>query len=1295
MTEGGDRDGAEPGPAAMRRSWPPDEAAPGAVLRRLRIQRGLSLTELSRLTHYSKGYLSKVETGEKALSEAVARQCDAVLRTDGELTGLAGPVARAGDGCPYRGLQPYGTEDARWFFGRDRMVGVLVERLAERMRVRRPLIVVAPSGAGKTSLLRAGLLPALRRGALPEPGSRSWPAVVLTPGKCPVAELLAGIGAPTGLDPAHLAGVLADDPAAFAARVAGALNDGAREGGPAARLVLVVDQLEELFTLCADEAERRTFLAALDALASAGPDGKPAQARAPGRAGQPAALVVLGVRADCYDRCLAHPVLLETLREGRLPLGPMTVAELREAITGPAREARLNVEPALGELLLRDMGVAAGADGLDSGPAHEPGTLALLSHALWATWQQREDGTLTVAGYRLTGGITGAVAATAERVHSGLGLDDQDLARRLLLHLVRVEDSGAETRRPIDVGQLPAAYFPPRATGEVIEAFAAARLITLSSGSARLAHEALLRAWPRLREWIVADREGLRVHRHLAEAAQAWEREHRDAALLYRGVRLRTAEEWAGERPGAPTTLEREFLDACLVAENARREAAVRRARRRRRRIAVLTALLVVTASAGVFAVRQRDVALDRRAQALSLRLAAQSELAGGDVATAARLAATAWRLAPTPEARAAMTALLSRPARAVLPSTATALAVSPDGRLVAGAAHDGTTLWDTTTRRPLGAPLTGHRDGTSAVAFSPDGRTLAGGGTDGTILLWDVATRRRIGVPLTGRSRVLGLAFRPGGRTLATVDASGTLRVWDLASAEAAGSVRTGGDVAFSSDGRLLAGYAEGVVRLWDTATLRPLRSIPTGAGALDGGGVSAMAFSPDGRLLATGLASLDEPESVRFWDVATGRPAGAPLPGHDFGAGAMAFAPGGNVLATSDSSRTRLWDVTTRRQIGSDLPGHHSSGVSSLVFTRGGAGLWSGDVATVRVWDVAVHHPIGAPLTGPAQSVGSVAFSPDGKLLAGGDRTARLWDVTARRPSGGPLAAQGPGWIRQVAFSPDGKLLAGAGDRAVRLWDVTTRRPAGAPLTGHRGAVHSIAFSADGRLLASASEDHTIRLWDVATRLPAGALTGHQGAVHSIAFSPDGRLLATAGGTDLTIRLWDVSTRRPAGAPLRAHGDAVWDVAFSPDGRLLASASEDHTIRLWDVATRQPAGAPLTGHGYPVVSVAFSPDGRQVASAGGHDFTARLWDVATRQPVGIPLVGHGDAVWSVAFAPDGRSLATSSADATVRLWNLDRPADPVAALCDIAGRPLTPAEWNRYLPGEEYQEVCPRQAP
>ncbi|MEU6726634.1 helix-turn-helix domain-containing protein [Nonomuraea wenchangensis] len=1264
------------------------ETAPGAALRRLRAARGLSLKELSRLTHYSKGYLSKVETGEKALTVGVARRCDAVLETGGELTELAESITQARGGCPYRGLQPYGPEDSRWFFGRDRTVGVLVGRLAERMPGRRPLIVVAPSGAGKTSLLRAGLLPALRRGVLPAPGSRSWPAVVFTPGAHPVAELPARIGALTGLDPAHLAGVLANDPAAFAGQVARAVNGGTPDGDPAARrrLVLVVDQLEEIFTLCDEEAGRRAFLAAVDALAAAG---------------QP---VVLGVRADFYGHCLNHPVLLEALRDGQLPLGPMSVAELREVITGPAREAGLSVEPALVELLLRDMGVPPGADGQESGPAHEPGALPLLSHALLATWQHRAGDTLTVAGYRLTGGIAGAVAATAENVYTALGSSGQDIARRLLLHMVCVEESGPETRRPVDIRRLPPAHFPPEPTSEVIDAFATARLLTLDAGSAQLAHEALLRVWPRLREWIVADRAGLRTHRRLAEAAQAWEREHRDTSLLYRGTQLSAAREWADSQPAALTTLERDFLDACLAAEAAEHRLTARRTRRRRQLIALLTTLLIVAVAAGGYAVRQRDLALSQRAHAVSLRLATQSEFLTDDIATSARLAATAWKLAPTPEARAAMVGMLSKPERALLPSLADALAISPDGRLIAGADSQGVRLWETATRRPAGILPAGHTDAVTCLAFSPNGQILAGGARDGTIRLWDVTTRRPIGAPLTGpgRHRVLKVVFRPDGRTLAGVDTAGVLRVWDLTSRAPAGSVRTagydedGGGVTFSPDGRVLAGYASGTVRLWDTTTLRPLGSLPTGAGPPEGGGVAALAFRHDGRVLATAHGSTGHDATVLLWDVATRRPIGAPLPGHVFGAGAMAFAPDGNVLATSDDSRIRLWDLTTRHPVGTSLLGHRGH-VSFLAFAPDGATLWSSGVdSTIRLWDVLTRQPTGAPLSGHRLPADAVAFSPDGRLLAGagGDFTVRLWEVATGRPVGGPLTGHHDA-VHSVAFSPDGRLLAGSGaDGSIRLWDVTTRRAVGSLLSGHRDAVRSVAFSPDGRLLASAGDDRKVRLWDVAARRPVGApLAGHGDVIDSVAFSPDGRLLASTGRHDLTVRLWDVATRRPQGAPLTGHKQAVWSVAFSPNGRLLASASEERAVRLWDVATHQQAGARLAGHEEPVLSVAFSPDGTRLASAGGQDLTVRLWDVATRQPQGAPLIGHQDLVRQVAFSPDGRTLATSSADRTIRLWNVALPTDLVAALCGIAGRSFTPTEWQRYVPAEDFQQVCPDQ--
>ncbi|GAA2903839.1 hypothetical protein GCM10010517_69870 [Streptosporangium fragile] len=1227
------------------------ETSPGARLRRLRVERGLSLNELSRLTHYSKGYLSKIETEEKTLTPGVARRCDEALQTGGELTDL---VVRVAEVCPYRGLSAYGPRDSRWFFGRDRAVGVLVGWLAERLHGREhgPLAVVAPSGAGKSSLLRAGLLPAIGRGALPAAGSRTWPVVVCTPGARPVGELLARLGVVTGLAVPALAQALAEDPAAFAAQVRTGLTcryrpdrpgEDAATGAPAAprRLVLVVDQLEEIFTLCGDPAERRAFLTAVHALAAGPPSGDPARGAA--------ALVVLGVRADFYGRCLAYPDLVASLRTGQLPLGPMSLPELREVITGPARAAGLTLEPGLVELLLRDMGVPAEPAGPETDPVHEPGALPLLSHALLSTWQQRRGDTLTVEGYRLTGGIGGAVAATAEGVFTRLDPHRQEIARRVLLHMVCVGEDDTETRRPVDIRHLPDAHFPPEATAEVIESFVRARLLTLDADHVQLAHEALLRAWPRLREWILADRAGLRVHRELAEAARGWEREGRDPSLLYRGARLRAAHEWAASAPAALTVVEQRFLDAGLAARAAEQAAARRRARHRRHLTATLTALLVLAVAAGVFAVRQRDFALSQRAEALSRQLATQSELLTGDPATSARLAAAAWRLAPTAEARAGMASLLRRPDRAVIPGSVSAVAFSPDGRTLAGAADDGTVrLWDVATRRAAGAPLTVHRRGAQSVAFSPDGRTLAGVG-GGTVRLWDVTTRRAVGHPLTGQdSWVVSVAFSPDGRTLAGASHDETVRLWEVATGRAAGAPLTGHrkgvrSVAFSPDGRTLAGAADdGTVRLWEVTARRPIGHPLAG----HRGGVRSVAFSPDGRTLA-GAA---DDGTVRLWDVAARRPAGAPLAGHESRVTSVAYSPDGRTLASASHD------------------------------------------GTVRLWDVAARRPVGTPLAGHEGSVTSVAYSPDGRTVASAshDGTVRLWDVATRRPAGAPLTGH-DGPVIRVAFSPDGRVLASAGeDRTVRLWDVAARRPAGAPLTGHDGPVMGVAFSPDGRTLVSASHLATVRLWDVATRRPIGTLPdNHDGYLWSMAFSPDGRVLAGAG-EDGTVRLWEVTARRPVGTPLAGHRGGVRSVAFSPDGRVLAGAGEDGTVRLWDVATRRPIGHPLAGHEDMTISVVFSPDGRTLASAS-HDGTARLWDVATGRAVGAPLAGHRGGVRSVAFSPDGRVLVSAGEDKTVLSWDVVPPGDLLTSLCAIAGRSFTPQEWSRYVPGEKYQPVCP----
>ncbi|MGE5132603.1 MAG: hypothetical protein ACM32E_06790, partial [Gemmatimonadota bacterium] len=1210
----------------------------------------------------------------------------------------------------YRGLASFQPEDAPWFFGREDITGQLAALAAAGTGSTGdaaaggsglPLAVVGPSGSGKSSLLRAGLIPRLRAGqaaaAGPAPAAGRQPAprplALVTPSATPLADLAAQVSPLTAAGaPARPAGELEDllrrDPAGLARLV---------PATPAGGLVVVVDQFEAVFTECRDEAERQAFITALGLLAAAG-------------------TVVLALRADFYGHALRYPLLASALQERQVVVRPMSQEQLRAAITGPARLARLDVEPGLVEVLLRDL--APGIAGSPPGAAHEPGTLPLLSHALLATWEHSRAGRLTVADYQASGGIRDAIARTAEAAYAGLAGDRQAIARRLFLRLVHVADDAPATRSTVPLTELRGPGTGPSA-GEVLDRFVAERLITVDADTAQLAHDTLLTAWPRLRAWIEAGRDDLRTGRRISDAARAWDAAGRDSAALLRGGQLAIARDWlAGEASaGTPGTLAGEFVAAAVAQEKLQQEAERHRTRRLHRLVAALTALVLVTLGLAGYAFAEgraataaRDSATAARDNASSREVAIEASQARGQrVGLAAQLSLAAYQIARTPEARASLLESSGTPAEARFTASAgvvQAVALSPGHRLLAVAGADGTLrLWNVAVPgrpSPVGRALLGKSSQPLyAAAFSPDGRILAAAGAGRQVWLWDVsrpARPARLGPPLTGpASTVYSVAFSPDGGVLAAGSADNTVRLWNVrAPARArplatltgpAGYVQS---VAFSPDGRLLAaGSADNTVRLWNvTSPARPaaLGRPLTGPARL----VYSVAFSPDGRLLAAG----SEDHRVWLWRVGAGRatPAGT-LTGATDWVNAVAFSPDGTKLAAGTSGDSAVvWDVASRA-VTAVLP--HPQPVTSVAWD-GPARLVTGNAdGAVRSW------PLPSPILLAGSPVNSVAFGPRGELVVGA-ANLELWDAATRTLVAATPAVTGA-VAGAVAVAPGGRAAAAAyGDGTVRLWQVgRALTPLGPPVrVTATGVAETVAFSPDGKLLATGGDDGTVRLYAASPGTPLRLLaTLHDSVsyVFTVAFSPDGRTLAAASADNLT-RLWNVTDpARPArlGPPLGGLTSYAITAAFSPDGHTLAVGSADRSVHLWDVrrpGRLRPAGPPLTGPAGYVYSVAFSPDGRTLA-AGVTDGTVWLWRVTdpARPALSATLTGPAGHVFSVAFGLGGTTVAAGSADGTVRLWDT-RPAVISRGLCAGAGQPLTRAEWATYIPGLPFRPVCPR---
>jgi len=1059
--------------------------------------------------------------------------------------------------CPFKGLASYDIADTRYFFGRERLVAELVARL-----VGAPLLgVVGPSGSGKSSVLRAGLLPALAGGVLP--GSEDWALALMRPGEHPLQRLGAA---------------LADLP-----------DDG--------RVVIAVDQFEETFTACADEDERAEFVAEL-VHAAADRNGR--------------YVVVLALRADYYGRCAAYPELSALLAASNVLVGSMRRDELRRAVEGPCARAGLRIEAPLTEALLADV-------------EREPGGLPLMSTALLELWQRRDGRRLRHRVYEQMGGVRGAVARLAEDAYDQLDAGQQVVARGVLMRLVGSGDGDAVERRRVALDDLE--IDRDVNVGRVVALLTDRRLLTVSAGSVELAHEALLREWPRLAGWIEEDRDGLRIQRALSIAAQEWERLDQDDGALLRGSRLTEAVQWRDAQGPSLNQRERRFLEAAEAAGEHERAT-----RRRRTRLVLGAAGIAILATVAVavvalFAARERGLSASRD-------IAGQSAAAVvADPGLARAFAREALDRAQTPQAEAALR-------QATLADRVTAVAqahdgeaftvdASADGSMVVSGGDDGRVrLWRTGGLRAVRTLVT-RPDRVGSAVFSPDGEHVASASRDGAVVLSET---------VSGRTRTLHKF--PGGEgergwridMAAGVVAVGTTAgaVWMLPTAEGAKPSVLGRHpapsavdvvVASSPDGKkVFSADNEGRAFIWDAASGS---SIPVRARAP----VYAVSFSPDAKHAATA----GDDGHVQIWSAATGALVNDLTLGDKQLFSVQFSADSRHVVTAGEEHVVQIADVAS----GQELSRMAGGSAVRAVFTTKGKVASAGADGKVQEW---APLEVRAPST-PAGTVTAPSFGGDREQVVSGDLDGgvQLWD-----PAKGERALPGHADPSYTAQSPDGSLVMSVSeDETARAYDVRRGTPVALDLPDV--AYYAVAVSDGGRIAvagdADARDAYPIVVQEVDGR-GRMQLKGHTGEIVALDFSPDGTHLIS-GSNDGTARIWDLETGR--GRTLAADSESVRWVSYSADNERVATAGADGTIRLWPVAGGDPVL--LVGHEGPLNTAEFNRRGDRIVSTG-LDGTVRVWDAAGGDTLVVLFRHRGTDGTGAAFSADGRHVVSSGRD-------------------------------------------------
>ena len=1181
---------------------------------------------------------------------------------------------------PWRGLSPMEPEDAGIFFGRDAQIVSALDAIRSLREGNPPrlLVIVGASGAGKSSFLRAGIIPRLAR------DDRNYLTVTpIRPGGGALDTFASSLCAATSTKNPKALGDIR--------RMVYAAADG-RDGelghflsttieaqrhpafddasSPPPTLILPIDQGEELFQSSGREQASR-FLSLLAHLL---------------QQESPRFVALLTIRSDSYEFLQSAPEL-SGLHQTLLNLPPIVRGEYGRIITGPVEKLnasgrKLEFDPAITRTLLAEFDRGLGLNALP--------LLAFTLDRLYRDYHT--SGKIDFEDYDAMNGIAGSINAAVESALQAVEHNpNTPIDRQSLVTLLRhtmipwfagIDPDTGTARRNISFReQLPNEALP------LVDTLVEQRLLTKDGDNIEPAHEALLREWKSLNDWLIADRELLTTLETLRRAADDWQTKGRDKDYLaHKASRLDDAERLA-ERPDLWQQLrqcEHDYLAACRAAM---------KHQTMRRRVFATAFFAVVGIGLGAtgyqaqLASTQYDQAAQSRVDALVLMALSEAE---SDPVNALKLVIGAWpkdKQSPHPTPSVAFDALNTaiahtRPHKILKGHDAwvRSVAFSPDGqRIVSGGVDNALRLWDGNTGAALGEPLLGDASDIFTVAFSPDSKRIVSGGYHGKLHMWDATTGEALGEPLQGhKASVRSVAFSPDGERIVSGAGDFTLRLWDAISGKALGEPLRGHEspvysVAFSPDGdRIVSAGGDSTLRLWDARTGEALGEPLRG----HKGSVRSVAFSPEGKLIVSGA----EDDTLRIWNSATGEVRGEPLRGHEGNVSSVAFSPDGKrIVSGGEDATLRLWDAGSGAALGKPLRGHQAGILSAAFSPDGNQIVSSAEENTLRLWDLPIGAPLGEPMGERQDRIFSVAFSPDGGRIVSGsaDGKLRLWSTKTQLSQSTPFRAH-QDRVHSVVFSLDGSRIDSvAKDGSLHQLDSLTGDTLEVDLRGHGGAYWSAALSPNGTRIVGGAGDGTLQLWDVATGEPLGeALSGHQAAVRTVAFSPDGKQVVS-GSLDRTIRIWDAGNGKAVGEPLVVPNQ-TYSAAFSPSGNRIISGHGDGQLYLWDVTAGAILGKPRTAHiGHEtgtVLTLAFSPDGSRIISGGG-DGTLQLWDAASFTPLGDPFVGHEGWIRSVSFSPDGSQIVSGSDDGTIRLWSNLPSGNIIQVACHylprVDGRP------------------------